>query len=561
MSGSGEVTAGEIERRDGVATQGRRRLRRPSGEAPPLPHDAGWKRWLWPSVGVILLGSVLGTAMALEPLPQDVSILRWAQGLRTSLNVDVAKAIDVLATPAVVLALRIAVLIVLASFKRFRHLVVALVTWAALDLVVTFVRVPLDAPSTLVPPIPSVAARGFPVFYFPGAGTVALSITLFVMVYALVPAGKLRSRLRLGAVALLIVVACARVLLADAYPSAAFYSILLAATVGFVVFKWLCPDESFPVSYRRGGNAAHLNLGGERGRAIRAAMRDQLGIEVTDVKAFGDEGSGGSTPLLMTTEDATQLFGKILATSHLRADRWYRIGRTIMYGQMEDEAPFGSVRRLIDYEDYALRLLDDYGFRVAKTYGTVELTPNREYLLPTEFFAGSETLGHATLDDTVIDEGLALVRHLWDAGLAHRDIKPANLLKLDGHLQLIDVSGLEIRPSPWRQAVDLANMMLVMALKSDPARVYEIALRYFTPEEVGEAFACAVGMAIPTELQRYIKEDGRDLLEEFKRIAPTYPAISIQRWSARRVALTAAALAVLVFVVGASISALGSEVW
>ncbi len=561
MSGSGEVTASEVERLAGIATQGRRHLRRPSGEAPPLPHDAGWKRWLWPSVGVIVLGAVLGAAMALEPLPQDVSVLRWAAARRTSLNVDIAKAIDLFVTPAAVLILRIAILLVLASFKRFRHVVVALLTWAALDLVVSFVRVgPLDPPSTLTPPITSVAARGFPVFYFPGSATVALGITIFVMVYALVPVGRARARLRWGAVGLLVVVACARILLADAYPSAAFYSILLAATVAFVVFKWLCPDESFPVSYRRGGNAAHLDLGGARGRAIRAAMRDQLGIEVTDVRAFGDEGSGGSTPLLMTTEDGTQLFGKILATSHLRADRWYRIGRTIMYGQMEDEAPFGSVRRLIDYEDYALRLLDDYGFRVAKTYGAVELTPNREYLLPTEFFAGSETLGHADIDDTMIDEGLALVHHLWDAGLAHRDIKPANLLKIDGHLQLIDVSGLEIRPSPWRQAVDLANMMLVMALKSDAAHVYEIALRSFTPEEVGEAFACAIGMAIPTELQRYIKEDGRDLIGEFKRLAPTYPAISIQRWSVRRIALTAAALGALLFVVGASIAALVSEV-
>ena len=60
-----------------------------------------------------------------------------------------------------------------------------------------------------------------------------------------------------------------------------------------------------------------------------------------------------------------------------------------MYGRLEDETPFSSVRRLIDYEDYSLRLLDDEGFRVAHTYGVVELTPKREYLLATEFFAGS----------------------------------------------------------------------------------------------------------------------------------------------------------------------------
>ena len=281
------------------------------------------------------------------------------------------------------------------------------------------------------------------------------------------------------------------------------------------------------------------SLAGARTRAVVDAMRAQLGMEITEVKPFGQEGSGGSTPLLMTTADGTRLFGKILATSHVRSDRWYRIGRTIMYGRLEDETSFTSVRKLIEYEDYALRLLADEGFDVARTYGLVELTPHREYLLPTQFFEGAETLGHAEVTDAVIDDGLALVRRLWDAGLAHRDIKPANLLVVGGRMQVIDVSGLEIRPSPWRQAVDLANMMLVLALRSDPDRVYERALASFSPEEIGEAFAAAQGMAIPTELQRHLKQDERDLIGRFKALAPPHARISIQRWSASRVLLTA----------------------
>src|SRR5262249_18498667 len=163
-----------------------------------------------------------------------------------------------------------------------------------------------------------------------------------------------------------------------------------------------------------------------------------------------------------------------------------RVGRTIMYGTLEDETPFGSVRRLAEYEDYALRLLDDVGIRVARTEGIVELTPDAEYMLVTEFFEGAKNLGDVEVDDTVIDEGLALVRRLGDEGLAHRDIKPANLLVKDGHLQLVDVSALEVRPTPWRQAVDLANMMLTLALQSDPDRVYERAVLRFTPDEIAE---------------------------------------------------------------------------
>jgi hypothetical protein len=543
---------------------GRRRLRRPSGEAPPLPRRAGWHRLLWVAAAVFIVGVLLGAVMSGSPLGQplgvDVSILRWAEGVRTTALVDVAKGVNLLATTAAILTLRWVAIVVLVIFKRFRHVAVALVTWAAVDLVVLTIHAQLFAPNQLVPPIQVIdgpKVDGVLTYYFPGVAIVALFVTLFTMLYALVPA-RLRARMSIVVILLFVLVAASRILLAASYPSALLYGVVLSAIIVEVVFAWLAPREAFPVSYSRGGNAAHLDLDGPRGEAVKQAMRDQLGIEVVGVKAFGDEGSGGSTPLLMTTQDGTRIFGKILATSHVRSDRWYRIMRTIMYGQLEDEAPFGSVRRLIGYEDYALRLLDDDRIRVARSYGIVELTPNQEYLLPTEFFEDSQTLGHAEVDDTIVDQALALIRTLWDQGLAHRDIKPANLLVVDGRLQLIDVSGLEVRPSPWRQAVDLANMMLVMGLRTDSQRVYDAALRYFTPQEIGEAFACAVGMAIPTELQRYLKQDPRDLIGEFKRLAPAYPKVSMQQWSGRRIALTVAAGAGVVLVIDAVVAVIRS---
>ena len=118
-----------------------------------------------------------------------------------------------------------------------------------------------------------------------------------------------------------------------------------------------------------------------------------------------------------------------------------------------------------------------------------------------EFFEDAVEIGDAEVDETIIDEGLLLIRHMWESGLAHRDVKPANLMVQDGHLKLIDVFFVQIRPSPWRQAVDLANMMLVLALRTDPDTVYQRALRYFTEDELAEAFAAARGVAIPTQLR------------------------------------------------------------
>ena len=171
------------------------------------------------------------------------------------------------------------------------------------------------------------------------------------------------------------------------------------------------------------------------------------------------------------------------------------------------------------------------------SYGIVELTPEREYLLVTEFFDGAEEIGEAEIDDDVIDEALTIVRQLWDAGLAHRDIKPANILVRDGRVILIDVFFVQVRPSPWRQAVDLANMMLVLGVRTDAERVYRRARQWFTDDEIAEAFAAVRGIASPTQLRMAIKKDPRDLVTEFRNLVPHREPVVLQRWSVRRVVL------------------------
>ena len=120
----------------------------------------------------------------------------------------------------------------------------------------------------------------------------------------------------------------------------------------------------------------------------------------------------------------------------------------------------------------------------------------------------------------MIGQRLQLIRTLWDAGIAHRDIKPGNVMVRGGQLLLIDVAFAQVRPSPWRQAVDLGNMMLVLAVRTDPARVYQQAPNYFTAAELAEAFAATRGVASPTQLRAFMKRDPRDLLAEFRTLAP-----------------------------------------
>jgi membrane-associated phospholipid phosphatase/tRNA A-37 threonylcarbamoyl transferase component Bud32 len=535
-----------------AVTSTRHRQRRPSGDPPPLPRESKALNWLWATAAVIAAGIALGVVVATTETLHEIGGegLEWLARIRTPFLTGVAKAIALVTSFGAVQILRVLVAAALIVTKRFRALVVALVSFVLVDwLVLTFLNSQRPAPG--VTALVENANYTFPSWY-----VTAFAITAFAIPFLLVPAGPRRKQAMAVAWVAVGLDCLARLYLGVDYPTNVLYAAVLCWVLCEAAYRWFVPDEAFPVSYSRGGNAAHLDLSGPRAAAVKEAMLDELGFEVAEVKPFGLAGSGGSSPLLMTMTGGDRVFGKIYATSHVRADRWYRIGRTILYGKLEDETPFTSVRRLAEYEDYALRVLAMNDVKVAQTWGIVELTPNREYMLVTEFFEDSKNLGDSEVDDAIIDEGLQLIRQFWDIGVAHRDVKPANLLVQRGHLQLVDVSGLEVRPTPWRQAVDLANMMLTLALQSDPDRVYERATRVFAPDEIGEAFACATGLAIPTELSARLKKDPRPLMARFKELAPSHDPVSIQRWSLQRIALAAGAAVGSLVLIGMAIDSL-----
>jgi hypothetical protein len=84
-------------------------------------------------------------------------------------------------------------------------------------------------------------------------------------------------------------------------------------------------------------------------------------------------------------------------------------------------------------------------------------------------------------------------------------------------------------------------MMLVLALRTDPDRVYQRALQFFTPEEIAEAFAATRSVTMPSQSRTMLKrrqKEGRDILARFRELAPKHPPIAIQRWSVQRIGLT-----------------------
>jgi len=516
--------------------------RRPSGEPPPLPrrlHTSG-KWWLALAVAgfvfLALMAVTRNSGILLNVAVLDDGLLGWVAELRASGLTTVTRWAGLLATPRGVQFLWWATLLILLIWRRWRQLFV----WVGAMFLVTEITETASLMIQRPRPLGIEILGHWEGFAMPSRPMAVLAAVLVNGLYALVPAGRLRQIGKPVVGVVLAITAFSRIYLAQDNPTDVVFGVLIGVAIPLAAFRLLAPNEVFPVSYRR-GRTAHLDVSGPRRDAIVKALEDQLGVIPVEVKPFGLEGSGGSTPLRVKVkgDPDTYLFCKLYSAIHLRSDRWYKLGRTLMYGRLEDEKAFNTVRRLVQYEDYILRLLQDAGLPSAAPYGIVEITPEREYLLCTEFMDGAVEIGDAEVDDSIIDQGLEIVRRLWEAGLAHRDIKPANLLVRDGKVVLIDPAFAEVRPSPWRQAVDLGNMMLVLALRTDAERVYNRARRFFSDDEIAEAFAATRGLTMPTQLRGLIRQQGRDLHADFTALLPVrLPPVKIQRWSWRRVALT-----------------------
>jgi membrane-associated phospholipid phosphatase len=532
-----------------------RRQRRPTGAPPPLPRPTFVSTAVWLTLAAVALAGATLTVLYAPWLRLDDQVntaaLRVLAGTRTSWLTDLANGIKAAGGGWGVTALGLTVVALTAVFRRWRHLLVFLCSLFFLALVGQWIYHALSRPRPYGVPI--IGSWGG--YSAPSPPVAELTFFLVGAVYCLVVPGPPRRYTKAVIAAIIAVFGLARLYLGLDHLDDVFFGLVLAVAIPLTAFRFLTPNEVFPVVYRR-GRTAHVDVTGRRAAAIRRAMRDQLGLNVLQIAPVGLESSAGSTPLRLRVEGNPDeyLFAKLYTKGHVRADRWYKLWRTILYGSLEDEHPFQTVRRLVEYEDYALRLLQDVQVPTARPYGFVEITPEREYMLVTGFFAGAVEIGKADIDDEVIDQGLLLIRKLWDAGIAHRDIKPGNLMVRDGTLVLIDVAFAQVRPSPWRQAVDLGNMMLVLAVRTDPQRVYRRALRYFTPAELSEAFAATRGVASPTQLRAFMKRDPRDLLGEFRALAPPQPPIVLQRWSIKRVGLAAGMLFVISV---ASVSSIG----
>ena len=213
-------------------------------------------------------------------------------------------------------------------------------------------------------------------FSSPSQPVLGLTGILIGFIYLLVVPGRPRWYAKLAIVAILALVSLNRIYLGVDHPTDLAFAIILGVAVPVALFRAFTPSDVFPVRYGRHGKSAHLDVSGARGEAIRRAVQEQLGFVIIEMKLVGLEASGGSTPLKLrvTGRAGRRAVGVREAVREEPCTcgaRWYKLGRTMLYGRLSDETPFKTVRRFVEYEDYTLRLLGGYGLPTPTALGIV----------------------------------------------------------------------------------------------------------------------------------------------------------------------------------------------
>ena len=248
----------------GIRLYGRRR--RPSGEKSPLPRALQKSGWAWLLAGVtiaviwIMLFAIPGTADWWTRL--DNRILSWMVDLRNDTATNVMDTFELLGSVWFYRPVRWIIILMLVIFRRWRILIGVLVAFIVVDAILAILVVSIGRPRPLVDIIGDWTG-----YSHPSTRVAQLAVTLVVAGYALIPKGVWRTRSFALAVAVVAALGVSLMYLGTDHPSDVFVGALLGPTVGVLVFRLVAPESVFPVSYQR-GRAAHLDVSGERGRAI-----------------------------------------------------------------------------------------------------------------------------------------------------------------------------------------------------------------------------------------------------------------------------------------------------
>ena len=318
------------------------RRRRPTGEPPPLPHhlQTSGVRWLVATLVLVVLAVVVFArglqGLAVDVAVFDAAVVGWLGGIDLPGFQALMRGLAALCSWWVLNPVAYGLIVVLLVLRRFRHLII----WLVLTNLLSNFGGGIIGPVTQRPrPFGAEIREGWGGWAMPSLHVTFFAAGLVTMLYTLVPEGRWRNLGKWVVTALVALTAIGRMALGADGPSDVLVAVALGVTIPLLAFRWFTPNEVFPITYRR-GSGAHLDVAGPgRGHPPRAGGSARPGGDRGQAVRTGRIGRLHPPADHLRRRPPAQLFGKLYAQSHLRSDRWYKLGRELLYGRLEDEKP------------------------------------------------------------------------------------------------------------------------------------------------------------------------------------------------------------------------------
>ena len=160
----------------------------------------------------------------------------------------------------------VAVVLLVIVFRHWRHLLVFTLCLLFAEIAAGLIYDGLSRPRPYGVPV----IGRWEGYSAPSPAVLTTTFLLMAGVYCLVVPGRPRTVAKAAVAAVVAVFCLSRLYLAVDHPDDVLSGVVVGVAIPVAAFRYFTPDEVFPVVYRR-GRAAHVDVTGSRGAAIRQA--------------------------------------------------------------------------------------------------------------------------------------------------------------------------------------------------------------------------------------------------------------------------------------------------
>ncbi len=201
---------------------------------------------------------------------------------------------------------------------------------------------------------------------------------------------------------------------------------------------------------------------------------------------FASVDARGSRPIFIQDKNGTEYFGKVFGKQEHAADWLFKLYRFFRYKNMQAEEPYLDSRRNVEIESFANMWAKQAGVRTPRVVDLVKI--GTHWLLIQERVPAKPLTDFKRITQKTLEDAWRQVAQLHNGNMAHRDLRAANLMvDTHGKVWMIDFGFAEVSPSKQRKSMDIAELLMSMALIVGPERTTEAATKILDADTLKES--------------------------------------------------------------------------